>query len=179
MIFLVLLALLTEPPRQETPVCVNYDPTTLLVSQSTSAEWQLQSAHAVLGLFRTAADASKGLELARHFTRECSLGRRGSGHWLEVWYPTVSTLALPFREDCVPYNPKNLSLYQSGSGIWTVGETFASGRQSAMASFDSEQAAKVALRWAQEHSLQCFVGRDIQSLSDRSGHVLVYWKADK
>jgi hypothetical protein len=151
--------------------CIGYDPATLTIV-AVPQGLELRANVGRLQLLRTTADAQNALSVARGFTTQCFIGR-GSGApatWItQYWKGGAGRPGPVSPEDCIPYNHNNLTIVEvnDSSGQWW------SLRDGSMwmEAYKSEPLAVRGLRVAQQHNLQCFIGRN-------SGppYLLHYWR---
>lgn len=89
-----------------------------------------------------------------------------------AWFASApaTTLASPdFYQDCLTYNPNNLSIFQEGAR-WIL--TDGSSRLDA---FASQADAELGLQVARLYNQHCFIGRG-NSRPDRQRYIFEYWK---
>jgi hypothetical protein len=79
--------------------------------------------------------------------------------------------AAPAPEDCVSYNPSNLTVIASTGGTWTLRDGGHAIKVLATKS-DADAAKAVARRWTQ----RCFIGRG-NDREDRYRYIITYWKS--
>lgn len=75
----------------------------------------------------------------------------------------------PTAEDCVGYNPSNLTVKSADDTGWLLVD----GNHS-MALFDTEADANLGLKMARHYTRSCFIGRGNQR-PDRSRYITQYW----
>ncbi|MGH3646424.1 MAG: hypothetical protein ACRDTM_04510 [Micromonosporaceae bacterium] len=75
----------------------------------------------------------------------------------------------PAAEDCVGYNPSNLTVKDAGATGWLMVD----GNHS-MALFDTQADAQLGVKMARHYTQSCFIGRDNQR-PDRYRYIKRYW----
>ena len=75
-------------------------------------------------------------------------------------------------EDCLSYNPNNLSIRNEGAAGWLLTDGV-----SRMLMLDNVTDARNALALAKRHTAHCFVGRDNRR-ADRQNYIVEYWKGN-
>lgn len=73
------------------------------------------------------------------------------------------------REDCLPYNPRNLRISSEGAPGWLLTDGV-----SRMLMLDNQADAGRALALARRHTAHCFIGRG-NSRPDRAAYITHYW----
>lgn len=159
--------------------CIPYDPATLSIEDLGATGWRLNSSTSAMVLTDTQADAQKVLALARLHTQQCFIGRDNHRsdrfqYIANFWTgPSGTVVQIPdgaiSKPDCIPYNPKNLSIENLGSTGWRLN----SGSMN-MVLADTEQDANKLLALARNYDRQCFIGRD-NTRSDRIRYIVDYW----
>jgi hypothetical protein len=81
----------------------------------------------------------------------------------------VTTITESFGDDCLPYDPDDLSIVDEGASGWLLTD----GR-SRMLVLDAEADAEAALALTRRHDSQCFIGRG-NSRTNRSSYIVDYW----
>jgi hypothetical protein len=85
--------------------------------------------------------------------------------------PAEGVPAEPAPEDCVSYNPSNLTVVASAGGTWTLRDGSHAMKVLATKS-DADAAKAVARLWTQ----LCFIGRG-NDRDDRYRYIITYWKS--
>ena len=83
--------------------------------------------------------------------------------------PPMVVAVLPAPEDCVTYNPANLTVAAQGDA-WILRD----GNHS-MKLFDTKADADNGLKVARDWKQMCFIGRD-NDMDDRYRYIITYWK---
>ncbi len=84
--------------------------------------------------------------------------------------PSAVGYAAPtLQEDCLPYNPNNLTIFQEGA-VWVLSDG-----TSRMALFANQADAQLGLEVARQHTQHCFIGRG-NTRPDRNRYIFEYWK---
>jgi hypothetical protein len=81
-----------------------------------------------------------------------------------------SSVLAQIDEDCLPYDPENLSIVDEGASGWLLTD----GR-SRMEVLDNRADAEAALALARRHTDQCFIGRG-NNREDRLLYIVEYWE---
>jgi hypothetical protein len=76
----------------------------------------------------------------------------------------------PAAEDCVSYNPANLTVASAGADGWQLRDG-----SHIMALLDTEADADDAVKVARNHTRSCFIGRG-NDRPDRDRYIVRYWK---
>lgn len=76
----------------------------------------------------------------------------------------------PAAEDCVSYNPSNLTIEDLGATGWRMRDG-----GHAMVLFDTKTDAENGVKVARNHTRMCFIGRN-NTRSDRYRYIVYYWK---
>lgn len=78
----------------------------------------------------------------------------------------------PVDEDCLNYNPNNLTIRNEGVSGWLLTDG-----SSRMLILDNVTDARNALALAKRHTAHCFIGRDNRR-TDRQNYIVEYWKGN-
>jgi len=163
-------------PSFVTQDCVAYDPATLAIEDSGADGWRLAAGLDDLLLFDTEADALVGLAIAGNHTELCFLGRGNtqpdpSRYVHQFWQGDSGVrVPVPGREDCLGYDPTNLSIENRSGDVWLLAED-----DDPMTSFDGEADALAGLALAQAFSEHCYIGRGNER-PERRLYIIDYWK---
>lgn len=158
--------------------CVGYNPATLQIVNLGAPGFELRSNAGRLKLLDTAQDAQNALSVARGFTQRCFIGQRTprgccTVDGTEYWKGGAGRAGPVSPEDCLGYNPNNLTIVQvnDANGTWW------SLRDGSMwmEAYSTEAGAVRGLRMAQQHSSQCFIGRS-NGRANRYAYILEYWR---
>lgn len=76
------------------------------------------------------------------------------------------------RQDCLPYNPRNLRIEDEGANGWLLTDG-----SSRMLTLDNRADAARALALARTHTAHCFIGRDNRR-PNRKDFIMEYWTGD-
>lgn len=94
-------------------------------------------------------------------------GTDGDGHdGVDPGWPDIE----PAAEDCLSYNPANLTVHDIGADGWQMRDG-----GHAMAVFDTQADAEDAVKVARNHTQSCFIGRD-NHRPNRDRYIVQYWK---
>jgi hypothetical protein len=152
--------------------CIAYDVATLVVEDLGDDGWRLDAGASALLLYDTEKDALRGLAVAQNHTELCFIGRGAQPYFVhEFWHgDSGEDVDIPRPEDCLRYDPTNLTLTDLGDGSWRLvdGDHW-------MAIYRSESDALAGLTVAEARSQYCFIGRD-NSRPDRDRYIREYWK---
>jgi hypothetical protein len=157
--------------------CVGYNPNTLVINAIPQG-FELRSNAGRMQLLDTAQDAQNALSVAKGFSQQCSIGQvtaRGccTVDGTKYWKGGAGRPGPVSPEDCIGYNPNNLTIVQvnDAAGTWW------SLRDGSMwmEAYSTEAGAVRGLRVAQQHSSQCFIGRS-NGRANRYAYILEYWR---
>ena len=81
-------------------------------------------------------------------------------------------VVLKTPEDCLPYDPNRLTIFDEGERGWLLSDD---GGRHRMAMFDNESDAALGLEIAQKYTQMCFIGRNNRR-HNRKTYILQYWK---
>jgi hypothetical protein len=93
-------------------------------------------------------------------------GDLGGHDGVDPGWPDVE----PSPEDCIPYNPSNLTVHDIGADGWQMRDG-----GHAMALFDTQADAEDGVKVARNHTQSCFIGRD-NHRPNRDRYIVRYWK---
>jgi hypothetical protein len=162
------------PPSPED--CVSHDPNQLTVEPFGTGYRMIDSGSHAMALLDNLTDAQNALSVARGFTQHCFDSRTSPDkgkHLMEYWKGGKGVAGPVSNEDCISYNRTNLSIVEvnDASGQWWSlrdGGLY-------MEAFTSQADAVRGRLVAQQHSRQCFIGRDNQRPNHRD-YILEYWR---
>ncbi|WP_370973489.1 PKD domain-containing protein [Amycolatopsis sp. cg9] len=162
------------PPSPED--CVSHDPNRLTITGNDATGYTLvDSGSHLMATLDTRQDADNALSVARGYTQHCfdSRGDSRSDWLMEYWKGGAGVAGPVSNEDCLSYNPSNLSIAEvnDANGQWW------SLRDGGMwmEAFKAQGDAVRAMLVARQHSRQCFIGRNNRR-PDHRGHILEYWR---
>jgi beta-lactam-binding protein with PASTA domain len=173
------VALVLASPMPIPPVptddCLGYNPRALRIVNEGARGWLLTDGQSRMLMLDNQEDAKKALALARRHTRHCFIGRGNQrpnrkDYIVEYWMGNSGTQTSLGAEDCIAYNPSTLRIVDEGAQGWLLTD----GR-SRMLMLDNEEDARKALALAQNHTQQCFIGRNNQR-PNRKDYIVEYWK---
>lgn len=90
---------------------------------------------------------------------------------LTIHQPETASAQPTFDQDCLSYDPNNLSLVSEGDN-WVL----MSGSSRMKVFFDRDDAER-GMQVARAHTQQCFIGRD-NTRPDRQRYIFEYWQGD-
>jgi PKD repeat protein len=154
--------------------CISYPPGNLAVVNLGAQGWRLQDGNMAMELLDNSSDAQAALQLAQPYSQQCFIGRNNTranrlDYIADYWMgggpaPTLS------NQDCISYDPGNLTLSNLGSAGWELVEG-----NMWMERLDNSADAQASLQLAQQYNQQCFIGRN-NTRSDRLDYIVEYWK---
>jgi len=170
--------------------CHRYDPTRVTVAKPafslfSTPLWRIESGSVLVEQASTQSDAERVAILAGFYSEECQIGPATASYQpVTYWRDPVKPLALPFSEDCTPYDSNRLTV------ISYEGRSFLKPLD---LSFPGEQEAEAALALAQQYKAMCMIGRgsvpqpgsdpylrresrEAQSEAASEVHFVYYWK---
>lgn len=123
-----------------------------------------------------ATDAAHALAVAQRYTAHCFVGRGNTRpdhrrYVTEYWGIASGLPVTTFAEDCISFDPTNLSVIQNGA------DWFVQSGGIVLTQFATQSDAQIMATiipgngWAQ----QCFIGRD-NHRADRLTYIVEYWK---
>ncbi|MGH3737135.1 MAG: hypothetical protein ACRDT6_16195 [Micromonosporaceae bacterium] len=154
--------------------CVGYHPASLAVKDAGAVGWLLVDGGHSLALFDTQADAYLGLKMAKHYTRSCFVGRDNQRpdryrYITRYWKGDSGDSSLMPTNDCLSYNPHNLTVEKYGTAGWRLLDG-----SHAMLLLDTAGDAERMRLVAAGNSRLCFIGRG-NSRPDRQRYIVEYW----
>jgi hypothetical protein len=172
-IFTTMQSVTVDPQPLVGADCIPYQTTNLSVIDE-GTDWLLTDGFSRMNVLDNASDAQAALQLARQYNQQCFIGRENTRadrleYIVDYWMGGGPAPTLP-NEDCIAYNPNNLSLVDLG----TVGWQLRDGNMD-MELLDNSSDALAALQLAGQYNQQCFIGRN-NTRSDRLEYILGYWK---
>jgi hypothetical protein len=150
--------------------CVSYNPATLVINAIPQG-FELRSNAGRMQLLDTAQDAQNALSVAKGYTVQCFIGR-GTTWITQYWKGGAGRPGPVTSEDCIGYNPNNLTIVQvnNSDGTWWSlrdGGHF-------LEAYTTEALAVRGLRVAQQHSSHCYIGRG-NGRPNHYAYTLEYW----
>jgi hypothetical protein len=145
--------------------CVSHDPNRLQIVQSGQSFQLVDSGTHLMATFNTNQEAQNGLSVARGYTQHCFVGR-GTQYIMQYWKGGAGRAGPVSPEDCVSYDPGNLTIVQvnDSSGTWW---SLRDGGHY-LEAFTSQSRAIRGLRVAQQYTSHCFI--------TRPNAVFEYWR---
>jgi hypothetical protein len=160
--------------------CIPYDPASLALEDLGDLGWRLNSSTSAMLLADDLDDAQQAMALAQLHSQQCFMGRDNtrpdrSRYIVKFWTGESGTIVeVPdgaiTGEDCIAYNPENLSIEDLGALGWRLN----SGPMS-MILVDNQSDATRVMELARHYREHCFIGRD-NAREDRYGYIQHYWK---
>lgn len=155
----------TSPTDQPEPIdqdCLGFDPTDLDVRSDNSDRWLLTDGRSRMKIFEDPTEAVRTMKIIQYYGMDshCFVGRPNAS--LEYWLVDGQAPTGPMAgEDCVSFDPSNLSVRTSGNQ-WLLVD----GNHSLFA-FPNEAEAEQARNIIQKHGFtkSCFVGRPDPSMT--------------
>jgi hypothetical protein len=160
--------------------CIGYDPSTLDLEDLGATGWRLNSSTSAMLITDDLEDAQQALALAKLHTQRCFVGRGNarpdrSRYIATFWTGPSGTIvripagAIP-NEDCIGYNPDNLSIEDLGTTGWRLNSGSIN-----MVLVDNEDDANKIKEVASHYRRQCFIGRE-NTRPNRIDYIEDYWK---
>jgi hypothetical protein len=137
--------------------CVSHDPAQLTINQSGPNSFQLiDRGNHLMATLATNEQAQNALSVARGYTQHCFVGR-GTRYIMQYWKGGAGQAGPVSPEDCVSYDPNNLSIVavNDASGAWW---SLRDGGH-LLEAFTSESRAIRGLRVAQRYTSHCYIVR--------------------
>jgi hypothetical protein len=168
----------TDTAAQED--CLPYDPSRLFLINKGSEGYTLADdlgggSSMLMDKLANLQDANNALSVARGFNQQCFIGRSTEPrkYIMEYWQGGAGQAGPVTNEDCLPYDPSNLTLVQvnDSSGTWW---SLRDGG-SYLEAFTVQSDGVRSLRVLQQRSQQCFLGRD-NTMSDHFGYIFDYFR---
>ena len=155
--------------------CLNYNPNNLRITNEGANGWLLTNGVSRMLMLDNVTDARNALALARRHTAHCFIGRNNtrsnrSSYIVEYWKGNSGISTNNTNEDCISYNPNNLSLINEGANGWLLTDG-----ASRMFMLDNSSDAGMAKQIAENNTKQCFIGRN-NTRSNRQNYIVNYWK---
>jgi hypothetical protein len=151
--------------------CHDYDPKAVAVVQG-SGSWQVRAGQTVLAVAATEQDAARAKQVVSQYSRRCVIGPWASeskrSYSAVFWEPIRSRLKVDFEEDCIAYEPKSLTVTETGP-YWRIG-----GGSAVISASLTKAEADLVAQFAAQHQAKCFIGRGSGA---GARFVTSYWKA--
>jgi hypothetical protein len=151
--------------------CFSYDPTRLSIVDLSSAGngFELRAGTVFLQSLATMRDAQDAQSVARGFTTRCFVGRGDGGGVMPYWKGGAGRPGPVSAPTCFSYNRSTLRVTEESPTKWHLGDgTIVFGGY-----FVSEAKAVRALRVAQQHNQQCFIG--LNNTQNNPQYAMGYW----
>lgn len=156
--------------------CLYYNPNDLKIVFEGATGWLLTDGRSRMLVLDTREDAERALALARRHTGHCFIGRDNTrpnrrDYVHEYWSGDSGIETTINGEDCLKYNPNNLSIVDEGANGWLLTE----GGWHRMMMFDNQKDAEEGLAVAKRYTNYCFIGRD-NNRPNRRDYIVEYFK---
>lgn len=156
--------------------CLYYNPNDLKIVFEGATGWLLTDGRSRMLMLDNREDAVRALALARRHTAHCFIGRDNTrpnrrDYVHEYWSGDSGIETTINGEDCLKYNPNNLSIVDEGANGWLLTE----GGWHRMMMFDNRNDAEEGLAVAKRHTNYCFIGRD-NNRPNRREYIVEYFK---
>lgn len=155
--------------------CITYNPTSLAIRNEGASGWLLTDGRSRMLVLDNRADAEKALALAQRHTSHCFIGRQNrrsdrKSYIVDYWKGDSGISTTIPNEDCISYNPNNLTMRNEGANGWLLSDG-----SSRMLMLDNRSDATLAKQIAENNTRQCFVGRG-NTRPDRKNYIFNYWR---
>jgi len=153
--------------------CLTYDPFALTLSDQGAPGWILTDGTSSMMLLDDLPDAQLAANVAMTHTQQCFVGRSNMrpdryAYIFEYWKGDSGLGLEPPLDDCLTYDPANLTLADGGANGWFVLD----GTHSILL-MDTQADADAARQAMLAHTMICYIGRD-NTRPDHSRYVHTY-----
>ena len=167
---------LVRPALAAPEDCLPYNPRTLRIEDEGAQGWLLTDGASRMLMLDDRADAERALALARRHTAHCFIGRGNNrpnrAEYITHYWTGNSGIATTVpAEDCVPYNPATVGVFDRGALGWRMEDG-----NHAMVLFDNQLDANRGLIVARTAAGRlCYIGRG-NSRPNRAEYIVEYWR---
>jgi hypothetical protein len=156
--------------------CLAYNPRALRIEDEGAQGWLLTDGASRMLMLDNRADAERALALARRHTAHCFVGRGNTrptrAEYITHYWTGNSGIATTIAgEDCVPYNPASVGVFDRGALGWRMEDG-----SHALVLFDNQADANRGLIVARSAAGRlCYIGRG-NSRPNRKEYIVEYWR---
>lgn len=155
--------------------CLSYNPNNLRLVNEGANGFLLTDGVSRMLMLDNLTDARNALALARRHTSHCFIGRNNTradrlSYIVDYWKGDSGIETTLTNEDCLSYNPNNLTLENEGDRGFLLTDNV-----SRMLMLDNRDDARQAKQLAENNTKHCFIGRS-NTRPNRRGYIFHYWK---